>query len=216
MRRYSSIMTQSPSLKDVRGAIRVRSYSIRTEKSYVGWIVRFIRFHDNVHPKDLYEPHVVSFLTYLAVERNVSANTQNQVLNALVFVYRHVIKRPLGDITSSVRAKKPQKLPVVLSRDEVASLIQSLPLAHKLTAAMLYGSGLRVMECLRLRIKDIDFNYCCLHIHDGKGQKDRIVTLSPHLIEPLKLQLIQVGVQHKGDLAQGYGEVYMPFSLARK
>ncbi|MCB1647382.1 MAG: integron integrase [Pseudomonadales bacterium] len=209
-------MNTSPFLNQVRDILRVRNYSIRTEQSYLSWIRRFIRFHKYRHPVDMFEPEVVAFLTWLAVQRDVSPSTQNQALNALVFMYKHVLHRPLGDITSTVRAKRPEKLPVVLSREEVTRLIQAMPSDHKLTAALLYGSGLRVMECLRLRVKDVDLNYKCLHIHNGKGQKDRIVTLATQLIEPLKQQIKTVQLIHNNDLALGYGEVYMPNALARK
>ena len=189
-------MNNSPFLNEIRSAIRVKNYSIRTEHAYVDWTKRFIRFCSNQHPEVLGDDEVIRFLTYLAVERNVAASTQNLALNALVFVYRHVIKRPLGDVTKTVRAKRPKKLPIVLNRNEIVTLMHSLRGINRLMAALLYGSGLRSMECLRIRIKDVDLDYSCLHIHDGKGQKDRVVTLSNYLIQPLKLQMETTKLLH--------------------
>ena len=174
----TSFMPTSPFLNELRNAIRLWHYSIRTETAYVGWARRFIRFHKLHHPANLNDQHVAAFLTYLAVERNVAVSTQNQTLNALVFMCRHGAKRPIGDITGAARAKQPLKLPMVLDRSEVGQLLRALDGSDRLMGALLYGSGLRIMETLRLRVQDIDFNYCCIHIHSGKGQKDRIVTLS--------------------------------------
>ena len=143
-------------IPQLRSAIRVRNYSIRTEDTYVFWAKRYIRFHDLTHPSELGDAAVVQFLTHLAVERDVSANTQNLALSALVFLYKNVLDQPLGDVTSAVRAKKPQKLPTVLSRSEIASIIQGLEGTQKLIAAMLYASGLRLMEAIRLRVKDLN------------------------------------------------------------
>lgn len=209
-------MTSSPFLNEIRAAIRVRNYSIRTEKTYVDWAKRYIRFHHNTHPAELHDAEVVEFLTHLAVNREVSASTQNQALNALVFMYRHIVKHPLGDITSSTRAKQPKKLPVVLTRQEVSRLLLSLNGIHRLIGCILYGSGLRISECINLRVKDINYEYSCLHIHNAKGQRDRIVTLSPQLISPLKTQVDVVKTMHTTDLAAGYGSVYLPNALVRK
>ncbi|MFT5208389.1 MAG: integron integrase [Flavobacterium sp.] len=162
------------------------------------------------------DQHVEQFLTHLAVNRNVAPRTQNLALNALVFVYRYVVKRPLGDVTKATRAKKASKLPVVLTRDEILRLMQELQGTHRLMASLLYGSGLRTIECIRLRIKDVDLEYSCLHIHEGKGQKDRIVNLSPQLIAPMKNQMETAMLIHAGDLKAGYGSVHMPYSLAKK
>ena len=203
-------------LEQLRGAIRARNYSIRTEQAYVGWVVRFIRFHGTRHPAEMGDAEVVAFLTHLAVNREVSASTQNQALSALLFLYANVICRPIGDITQSVRAKRPRKLPTVLSREEVRAILAELEGIHKLVGAVLYGSGLRLLEALRLRVKDVDFEYQSLHIHDAKGAKDRIVTFPKSLHEPFRIQLEQVRLLHAGDLARGLGEVYMPPALARK
>jgi len=163
-------------LEQLRAAIRARHYSIRTEQAYTRWVTQFVRFHGLRHPADLAEPAVVAFLTHLAVNRNVSANTQNQALSALVFLYRYVIGRPLNSVVGAVRAKKPQKLPVVLTREEVRLILNELHGVHKLIGAILYGSGLRLMEALQLRVKDLNFEYQSIHVQHAKGAKDRIVT----------------------------------------
>lgn len=203
-------------LDQLRDAIRTRNYSIRTEQAYVSWAKKFIRFHGMRHPEELGEAEIVAYLTHLAVNREVSANTQNQALNALAFLYKHIIGRPLGDISKAVRAKKPQKLPTVLTRGEVRSVLNELRGIHKLAGALLYGSGLRLMEVLRLRIKDMDFEYQSLHIHDAKGAKDRIVTFPESLHHAFRIHLQQVKLTHSSDLQRGYGNVYLPPALARK
>lgn len=206
----------SPFLQQVRNAIRVRHYSIRTEQAYVDWIRRFILFHGKRHPNELGEADVGRFLTWLAVERNVAPSTQNQALNALVFLYRHVIDRPLGDITNAARAKKPQKLPVVLTQDETKRLFRHLDGNQWLPVCLLYGSGLRLMECLRLRVKDLDFDHRAIVVRCGKGGKDRVVTLPDVLVVPLQRHLESVRNLHEKDLRDGFGAVYLPYALARK
>mgnify|MGYP003633602743 CR=1 FL=1 len=203
-------------LDQLRHTIRVKGYSIRTEHTYLEWLRRFIRFHNMTHPKDLREPEVVEYLTNLAVKRKVSASTQNQALNALVFFYKHVMQEPLGDITQSVRAKQPKKLPTILSRDEVRKILSVLKGDNQLIGAILYGSGLRLMECLRLRVKDLNFEYACLHIHDGKGMKDRVVMLPSQLHRPLQSLLHRNFLQHQNDVENGIAGVYLPHALARK
>lgn len=207
---------KSPFLNQVRQAVRTRHYSIRTEQAYVHWVKRFILFHNKRHPRGLGEADVGKFLTHLAVERRISPNTQNQALNALVFLYRYVMERPLGDIQGVVRAKRPERLPVVLSRDEVRSLFRHLDGPHWLPACLLYGAGLRLMECLRLRVKDLDFDHRAITVRSGKGGKDRVVTLPEPCIEPLQRQLEQVRSLHEKDLRDGYGAVWLPYALARK
>lgn len=203
-------------LDQMRAAIRARNYSIRTEHAYTSWVRRYIRFHGLKHPQELGEQHVIDFLTHLAVSRNVAASTQNQALSALVFLYKHVLQRPLSDITNTVRAKKPQKVPVVLDRDEVRLLLNELTGVHKLIAALLYGSGLRLMEALQLRVKDLDFSYRTIHIHNAKGAKDRVVTFPEVLHSPVHVQLQQTQITHNQDLARGLGETYLPNALVRK
>lgn len=203
-------------LDQLKAQIRVRNYSPRTEQAYVQWARRYIRFHKLRHPKELGEPEVSEFLTHLAVKREVSASTQDQALNALVFLYRHVLNRPLGDITTATRARKSLKLPTVLSREEVRLILLGLTGRNRLVGSLLYGSGIRLMECLQLRVKDIDYDYNCLHIRNGKGGKDRIVTLSEQLHLPLKEHLFTVEQTFQRDTERGFGSVYLPPALARK
>jgi integron integrase len=207
---------QSPFLGRVSEVIRTRGYSIRTEKSYIPWVKRFILFHGKRHPGELGEAEVAAFLTHLAVERNVSPSTQNQALNALVFLYRYVLNRPLGDVVGAVRAKRPARLPVVLGKDEVRQVFSHLDGPHWLPACLLYGSGLRLMECLRLRVKDLDFEHRAITVRGGKGGKDRVVTMPDPCIEPLKQQLALVRRLHNKDLQDGFGAVWLPYALARK
>ena len=213
MRKGSS---ESPFLNRVRDVIRTRQYSIRTEQSYTHWVKRFIVFHNKRHPKELGEAEVAEFMTHLAVNRQVSPSTQNQALNALVFLYRHVLDRPLGDILGAVRAKRPERLPVILSRTEVRQLFAHLDGPHWLPGCLLYGSGLRLMECLRLRVKDLDFDHRAITVRCGKGGKDRVVTLPEPCIEPLRQQLALVRRLHNKDLQDGFGAVWLPHALVRK
>lgn len=203
-------------LEQLRTAIRVRNYSPRTEQSYVFWAKRYIRFHKMQHPISLTEEDVMAFLTFLAVKKRVAANTQNLALNALVFLYRHVLQRPLGDVSSAVRAKKPKKLPTVLSRPEVLSILQNLQEDHRLIASILYGCGLRLMEALQLRVKDINFDYACLQINDAKGAKDRIVAF-PHILHnSMRAHLEYAKHLHDSDLFSGQGYVHLPTAIERK
>lgn len=203
-------------LDQVREIIRVRHYSIRTEHAYVQWIRRFIIFHGKRHPRDLGEQHVAQFLSDLAVSKNVSASTQNQALNAVLFLYREVLKVDLPWLRNVDRAKKPQRLPVVLTRNEVRQLLANLEGTVWLMAALTYGSGLRLLECIRLRVKDIDFARGELLIRDGKGQKDRVTMLPRNLIDPLRSHIARVHELHERDLKEGFGRVYLPFALDRK
>lgn len=206
----------SPFLEEVRRAIRVRHYSLRTEDAYLGWIKRFILFHGKRHPAQMGETEVGAFLTELAVNGRVAAATQNQALNAIVFLYKVVLGRPLAEIDGVVRAKKPQRLPVVLTVDEVQGLLRHLSGIHWLVACLLYGSGLRLMEAVRLRVKDIDFAHRAILVRDGKGAKDRVVTLADGLVTPLRQQLEYARMLHDKDCADGFGTVYLPFALERK
>lgn len=206
----------SPLLARVRAVIRVRHYSIRTETAYVHWIKRFIRFHRMKHPEQMGAEEVKRFLTWLAVDRNVAASTQNQALNALVFLYREVLAQDIGDIAGTVRAKKSSNLPTVFTEAEVLDVLSHLHGAHWLMAALLYGSGLRLMECVRLRVQDIEFHYRCLVVRDGKGGKDRVVTLADALLDHLRVQVAHVRAQHQRDVLEGYGHVWLPYALERK
>jgi len=206
----------SPFLQKVRNVMRVRHYSMRTERTYVHWIKRFTHFHGLRHPNELGELEVADFLTHLAVKGQVAAATQNQALNALVFLYKFVLKRPLGEITGAIRAKRPQRLPAVLTTDEVRRVLQYLHGTHWLIACLLYGSGLRLMESVRLRVKDLDFDHRAIIVRDGKGGKDRVVTLPEELVPPLRAHLSWVKTMHDKDLRAGLGEDFLPFALARK
>ncbi len=212
----ASNKTTSPFLERVRDAIRTRHYSIRTEQAYVDWIRRFILFHGKRHPQEMGETEVNKFLTHLAVQRNVAASTQNQALNALVFVYRNVLGQPLGDNINAVRARKPKKLPVVLSKQEIRNLLRDVDGSYWLPTCLLYGSGLRLMECLRLRVQDLEFAHRAILVRNGKGGKDRVVTLPDELMQPLQQHLAGVRVLHNKDLQDGFGRVWLPHALARK
>ena len=196
--------------------IRQRNYSIRTERAYLGWLQRYLRFIGGGDPARAGGVQVKAFLQALAVEGRVAANTQNQALNALVFFYDQVLEQPLGELGAFARAKRPQRLPVVLSRDEVMRLLAGLQGMHATMGALLYGTGMRLMECVRLRVKDIDFGYGQIVVRDGKGQKDRVVPLPTRLVVPLRVHLDKVRGLHSDDLALVAGAVYLPDALARK
>jgi len=207
----------SPRLMDqVRDAIRSRHYSLRTEETYVHWIRRFIFFHNRRHPAEMGEAEVTAFLNYLAVEQHVAASTQNQALAALLFLYKNVIKRDLSWIDGVVRAKRPIRLPVVLTKDEVRSVLGAMQGTNKLVAWLIYGTGMRLREALCLRVQDVDFAYGRITVRSGKGAKDRVTVLPGRLVEPLKRHLERVKRQHDRDLALGLGSVYLPHALARK
>lgn len=214
------INTTTPSapklLDQVRGKIRVKHYSIRTEQAYLDWIKRFILHFDKQHPKNLGADEVEKFLTYLAVEGKVSASTQNQAKYALLFLYREVLKIELGWLDDIEQAKTPKRLPVVLTRAEVQSVLSRLDGTHWLIANLLYGTGMRIMECLRLRIKDVEFTRKEILIRDGKGFKDRVTMLPEALVNPLRDHLKSVKILHEQDLAVGYGSVYLPHALEKK
>ncbi len=203
-------------LEQMRTALRARHYSRKTEQSYCQWVRRFIHFHGLRHPAEMAEPEVNEFLTYLAIDRKVSASTQNQALCALLFLYRHVLGRELGHLGDVIRARKPKRLPVVMTRDEVKVVLQNLSGDKWLVASLLYGAGLRLMESLRLRIQDIDFDRNEIMVRDGKGAKDRITMLPGSLKSPLRDHLRKVKEIHQQDLAEGWGRVQMPMALDRK
>ncbi len=203
-------------LDQVRETLRKKHYSYRTEKTYIYWIRHFIFFHGKRHPAEMGTAEISRFLTFLAVERQVSASTQNQALNALLFLYKQVLERDIGLVEGVVRAKASTRIPVVLTREEVAAVLQRLRSRPWLMASLMYGAGLRVMECLRLRIKDIDFGYRQITVHDGKGKKDRVVPLPDLAIPALQQQIDEVKRIREGDLRDGYGEVSLPYALDRK
>jgi integron integrase len=203
-------------LDRLREAIRARHYSLRTEEAYVGWVRRFILFHNKRHPAEMGEPEINRFLTHLAVAENVAASTQNQALSAILFLYQAVLEKDLDRLDGVVRAKKPKRLPVVLTRDEVRALLGRMSGVPKLAAWLLYGGGLRLLEALRLRVKNIDFAMNQITVRDGKGQKDRVTILPAIVKELLAEHLKQVRRIHQRDIGQGFGRVYLPDALARK
>jgi len=209
--------TPRPKLLDlVRNRIRARHYSRRTEKAYVHWIKRYIFFHEKRHPAEMGAPEITTFLTALAVRDKVAASTQNQALSALLFLYREVLDVELPWLDGLVRAKRPSHLPVVLTREEVRAVIAHLDGVPRLMAVLLYGAGLRLLECCRLRIKDVDFATNQLTIRDGKGGKDRVTMLPAAVREPLGKHIERVRRLHETDIIRGGGWVELPFALARK
>jgi integron integrase len=207
---------REPKLLDrVRGASRLRHYSRRTEEAYVSWIRRFIVFHGVRHPKDLGEPEVTAFLSSLAA-RELSASTQNQALASLLFLYDVVLGRRLAAMDAIVRAQRPVRLPVVLSRDEVAAVLSRLRGPVWLMASLMYGSGLRLMECAELRVKDVHLDRGELTVRDGKGGKDRLTMVPVAVVGALRAHVVEVKAQHAADLAAGHGSVTLPGAFARK
>jgi integron integrase len=210
-------LQQSPKLLDqVRGKIRLKHYSIRTEEAYVDWIKRFVLHFDKRHPAEMGAREVEAFLTHLAVHGRVAAATQNQAKSALLFLYREVLDQDLPWLENVEQAKAPKRLPVVLTHEEVQAVLSRLAGTHWVVAALLYGAGLRIMEALRLRVKDVDFARGEILVREGKGFKDRVTMLPTLVAEPLKAHLKQVRALHEQDLSEGFGEVYLPYALDRK
>jgi integron integrase len=205
-----------PLLEQVRHYIRLKHYSIRTEEAYVQFIKRFILFHRKRHPLGMGPEQIRQYLSHLANVGRVAASTQNQALSALLFLYREVLNVELPFIDGIERAKRPVRVPVVLTREECDKIISQLSGIYKLMAELLYGSGLRLMECVRLRVKDVDFGYKQITIRDGKGEKDRRTVLPLLLIDRLQHQLARAKLLHEEDLQRGFGRVYLPYALARK
>ena len=203
-------------LERARDILRANYYSRRTEEVYLGWMRRYILFHGKRHPRELREPEVGAFLSHLTVQLDVSASTQNQALSALLFLYARVLGHPLGALGEVERARRPKKLPVVLTRAEARRLLAQLEGAEWLMASLLYGSGLRVLEMLRLRVKDVDFGYAQLTIREGKGGKDRVTMLPAGLAEALRGHLGRRRAEHGRDRAAGVAGVWLPEALARK
>jgi integron integrase len=203
-------------LDQVRQAIRTRHYSPKTEESYVHWIKRFIFFHNKRHPAEIGEREIGQFLSSLVADRHVGASTQNQALNAVLFLYRDVLRKEIGYVDGVVRAKRPHRLPVVLTRPEVKSILSALDHSDWLMVMLLYGAGLRLMECLQLRVKDIDFSTNQIIVRAGKGDKDRHTMLPTAMKEPLAKHLETIKTQHQLDLEHGLGRVALPNALERK
>lgn len=207
----------SPFLEQVRNVIRGKYYSIKTEKTYVHWIVTYIRFHKNSHPKDLNENSIREFLNYLALQRQVAPSTQKTALNALVFLYRQVLCRELGDFSDFYRAKAPKKLPSVFTPEELKNVFSELHGSTMICSALMYGSGLRVMETVRLRVQDIDADKLTVLVREGKGRKSRITTLSPDLLDVIDKQIALVkGIYDLDKIKKDWGGVYLPYALERK
>ena len=203
-------------LDQVRSAIRLRHYSIRTEEAYVQWIKRYILFHNKRHPLEMGSGEINAFLSHLARHQNVASSTQNQALCAVLFLYKTVLHKDPGELGDVVWAKKPKKLPVVLTHEEVKALLNRLEDEKWIMGNLLYGAGLRLMECLRLRVKDIDFGYKQIVVRDGKGEKDRATIFPDRLIQPLREHLMKVKELHDVDLREGFGSVHLPYALERK
>lgn len=208
---------QQPKLLDVvRQKIRVKHYSIRTETQYLHWVKRFILFHNKRHPRDMGGKEVEAFLSHMATHGNVSSSTQNQALSAILFLYREVLEQNLPWLDDVIRAKKPKHLPVVLSQQEVSKILGRMQGTYGLIARLLYGTGMRIMECCRLRVQDIDFDRGEILIRNGKGAKDRVTMLPQTLVEPLKAHLAWRKGLFEDDAAKGMAEVYLPDALERK
>ena len=206
-----------PRLLDrVREAIRARHYSLRTEEAYVGWIRRFILFHKKRHPLEMAEPEINAFVTHLAVQSSIGASTQTQALSALMFLYRHVLRKPLPDLDTVIRAKRPGRLPSVLTRSEVKRILGRMNGTPRLVATLLYGTGMRLLECLRLRVKDLEFGNNRIIVRDTKGGEDRVVPFPVVARAEMPSWLSRVKRIHDSDLADGFGSVYLPDAIARK
>ncbi len=209
-------MSKKKLLDQVREVLRRKNYAYRTEQAYTGWIRRFILFHNKRHPREMGEHEIETFLTYLAVKREVAPSTQNQALAALQFLYQEVLRQPLDEEILPAPAKRPKHIPVVLSKREAQALLGYLYGVPKMIAQLLYGAGLRISECLRLRVKDLDFERGEITVRMGKGKKDR-VTVLPETVQPaLKRHLEKVKLIHQQDLEEGFGKVYLPRALAHK
>jgi integron integrase len=205
-------------LEETRKIMRLRHYSIHTERAYCEWIKRYVRYHGMTGRGDLEngEAKIEAFLTHLAMNADVAPSTQNQAMNALVFLYKHVLKYPLDKEINAVRAPRKIKIPVVMTREEISQIIPLMEGTPQLIVKLLYGSGLRIMEAVRLRVQDIDYNFKQITVRSGKGAKDRVTTFPASTIPFLQNHLAKVRITHKQDLELGYGEVYMPHALARK
>jgi integron integrase len=203
-------------LEHVRDAVRTRHYSIRTEEAYIRWVREYILFFDKRHPSELGAKEVSAFVSHLAARRNVAASTQNQALSALLFLYREVLALPIEWVDDIERAKRPKRLPVVFTREEVKAVLGHMRAEAWLMASLLFGSGLRLMECVRLRVKDMDLARLQITVREGKGDKDRITMLPPSLAEHLQRQLERAKALHEMDMREGFGHVHLPYALARK
>jgi len=203
-------------LDQMRAELRYRHFSIRTEKSYLGWIKRFIHFHQKRHPEEMGESEIKQFVNWLAYQGNVSASTQNQALCSILFLYKNVLKHDVVWIDNIKWAKRPKRLPVVFSEAEIRKIMLLLEGVHKLVAKIMYGSGLRLSECVSLRIQDLDFDYQQIIVRNAKGERDRATILPESLTDPLRDQIEKVRLIHNDDLKNGLGTVYLPYAIERK
>ncbi|HGY56202.1 MAG TPA: integron integrase [Caldithrix abyssi] len=209
-------MPKTKLLVQMRDRLRAMHYSIRTEETYINWVRQFILFHKKRHPAEMGADEINQYLTFLAVKRRVAPSTQNQALSAILFLYKHILDDQLDQVEDYIRAKKIPKLPVVLSKEEVNAVFRHLKYPYTIICGLLYGGGLRLMECLRLRIKDVDFKFKQITVRDGKGSKDRHTILPEKLSQPLKLHIKSVLALHQIDLASGYGQAALPYALKKK
>lgn len=214
----NKVWTRQPGelVREMRRIIRLKHYSISTERTYIQWVTRFVEFHGTKHPLDMGEAEIEKFLSYLATEKHVAGSTQNQAFNALLFLYREVLNQPLEGRIDSIRAKRSRNVPTVMTKEEVMKVLGLMKGTPQLMAKLLYGSGLRLMECVRIRVKDIDFAMKQITVRAGKGNKDRYTTLSEAIVPALQDQIQRVKILHDRDLAEGHGAVYMPDALERK
>jgi len=212
----STVAAKPRLLEQVRQSLRVKHYSLRTEEAYLYWIRYFIRFHKKRHPKEMSGKEVEAFLTHLALDRKVSPSTQNQALSAILYLYKRVLKIDLPWLNNVVRAKRKKHIPVVFTRAEVKQLLAQFDGTYWLLFSLIYGAGLRISECARLRVKDVDFHYKQLLIRDGKGTRDRVTVFPEPLIDPIRNHLVRVKELHDQDLHNGFGKVYLPYALERK
>jgi integron integrase len=203
-------------LKQLQNEVRLKNYSLRTEEAYLYWTRKFLDYHPHQSPNEMGAREVSNFLTHLAVDLNLAASSQNQALSALLFFFRQVLHRELAWMQNLIWAKKPKKIPTVFTRQEVSLVLSQMSDLKWLMASLLYGSGLRLMECLRLRVKDIDFGYQQILVRDGKGNRDRFTILPKTLLDPLRQQISVIKVQHQADLKEGFARVYLPYALAKK
>ncbi len=203
-------------LTQVRGHMRARHLSPRTEQAYTGWIIRYIRYHGTRHPRELGESEIIAYLTYLCAERRVSRSTQMQALSAIMLLYREVLRQPVADLRSVLRSTSPTRLPTVLSREEVNLILGNLEGTVRIVGLLLYGSGLRLLECVSLRIKDLDFARAEIRVRRGKGGKDRVTMLPGVVRAALEAHIGRVRALHASDVADGHGRVWLPTALARK
>jgi integron integrase len=204
-------------LEQMSDILRTKQYSARTEKTYIEWARRYILFHHKRHPREMGAPEINAFITYLVAQKHIAASTQNQALSAVLFLYRHVLNLELDqNLLGVIRPTRSHNIPTVLDKSEVKAILAEMTGVYQLMAQILYGGGLRLMECLRLRVKDIDFNNRQIVVHDGKGADDRVTTLPASLIPALREQIQQVRMLHQQDLSDGFGTVYLPYAIARK